>query len=177
MRGSRAHRSTLACRTVPAASGGGDQFGGVVEQVGQPRRGQPATPLFLNPGGAYVIGVEIGWRHFEVLLLAMSGKTLASIRRSYEYPDIDTIFTEVCAEIATVRSGMSDFQAGRLIGMRQDLTGVPHQYAIRDRREDRIQLGQLAVLFRHQQVGLVPVFDGPGSRGDRCGRHAGARVE
>lgn len=81
------------------------------------RRGQPATPLFLNPGGAYVIGVEIGWRHFEVLLLAMSGKVLASIRRSYEYPDIDTIFTEVCAEIATVRSGMSDYQASRLIGI------------------------------------------------------------
>lgn len=81
------------------------------------RRGQPATPLFLNPDGAYVIGVEIGWRHFEVLLLAMSGKTLASIRRSYEFPDIDTIFTEVCAEIATIRAGMSAQQASRMIGI------------------------------------------------------------
>src|SRR6218665_1624036 len=39
------------------------------------RRGQPATPLFLDPDGAYVIGVEVGWRHFEVLLFAMSGQT------------------------------------------------------------------------------------------------------
>lgn len=81
------------------------------------RRGQPATPLFLNPDGAYVIGVEIGWRHFEVLLLAMSGKTLASIRRSYDYPDVDTIFEEVSAEIATLRAGMSDIQASRLTGI------------------------------------------------------------
>lgn len=81
------------------------------------RRGQPATPLFLNPDGAYVIGVEIGWRHFEVLLLAMSGKTLASIRRSYAYPDIDTIFAEVCAEIATLRAGMNGQQSSRLVGI------------------------------------------------------------
>jgi predicted NBD/HSP70 family sugar kinase len=81
------------------------------------RRGQPATPLFLNPGGAYVIGVEIGWRHFEVLLLAMSGKVLASIRRSYAYPDIDTIFGEVSAEIATLRAGMSRQQKDRLVGI------------------------------------------------------------
>lgn len=81
------------------------------------RRGQPATPLFLNPDGAYVIGVEIGWRHFEVLLLAMSGKMLASIRRSYAYPDIDTIFGEVSAEIATLRAGMSRQQKDRLAGI------------------------------------------------------------
>lgn len=42
------------------------------------RRGQPATPLYINPEAAYVIGVEIGWRHFEVLLLAMTGNTLTS---------------------------------------------------------------------------------------------------
>ncbi|UJW85183.1 ROK family transcriptional regulator [Devosia sp. SL43] len=81
------------------------------------RRGQPATPLFLDPHGAYTIGVEIGWRHLEVLLFEMSGKTLASVRRSHAWPDANTIFADVAAEIATIQSGMSDMQRQRLAGV------------------------------------------------------------
>lgn len=81
------------------------------------RRGQPATPLFLNPDGAFGIGIEIGWRHFEVLLFSMAGVTLASIRRSYCWPDFRTIFAEVSAEVATIRAGMTAQQAGRLVGI------------------------------------------------------------
>jgi predicted NBD/HSP70 family sugar kinase len=81
------------------------------------RRGQPATPLFLHPHGAFTIGVEIGWQHMEVLLFEMSGKTLASVRRSYAWPDARTLFADVAAEIATMRSGMSDLQRERLVGI------------------------------------------------------------
>ena len=86
-------------------------------QVLRGRRGQPATPLFLDPHGAYTIGVEIGWRHLEVLLFEMSGKTLASVRRSYDWPDARTIFADVAAEIATMQSGMSEQQRARLAGV------------------------------------------------------------
>lgn len=81
------------------------------------RRGQPATPLFINPEGAYVIGVEIGWRSLEVVLLTMTGQILASISRSHAYPDVDTIFGQIGAEIATLRTGMTDRQSERLIGL------------------------------------------------------------
>lgn len=81
------------------------------------RRGQPATPLFLDPHGAYTIGVEIGWRHLEVLLFEMSGKTLASVRRSYAWPDAKAIFTDIAAEIATMRAGMTETQRDRLAGI------------------------------------------------------------
>lgn len=81
------------------------------------RRGQPATPLFVNPHGALAIGIEIGWRHFEVLVLEMSGKTLASVRRSYPWPDADTLFGEIAAEVATIRSGLDDLQRSRLAGI------------------------------------------------------------
>jgi predicted NBD/HSP70 family sugar kinase len=80
------------------------------------RRGQPATPLFLNPDGAFGIGIEIGWRHFEVLLFGMAGVTLASIRRSYRWPDFHTVFADVSAEVATIRAGMTAQQAARLVG-------------------------------------------------------------
>lgn len=81
------------------------------------RRGQPATPLFLNADGAFGIGIEIGWRHFEVLLLSMAGVTLASIRRSYRWPDFRTVFAAVGAEVATIRAGMTIQQRERLVGI------------------------------------------------------------
>ena len=81
------------------------------------RRGQPATPLFLDPEGAFSIGVEVGWRHVEVLLFSMAGKTLASVRRSYCWPDAATIVGIVGAEIATIRAGMTAKQARRLAGI------------------------------------------------------------
>ncbi|MGB3337563.1 MAG: ROK family transcriptional regulator [Devosia sp.] len=81
------------------------------------RRGQPATPLFLNPDGAFGIGIEIGWRHFEVLLFGMAGLTLASIRRTYAWPDFHTVFSEVSAEVATIRAGMTSQQLSRLVGI------------------------------------------------------------
>ena len=81
------------------------------------RRGQPATPLFLNPHGAMAIGIEIGWRHYEVLVIEMSGKTLASVRRSYAWPDARTLFGDIAAEVATIRSGLTDEQRSRLAGI------------------------------------------------------------
>lgn len=81
------------------------------------RRGQPATPIFLNPDGAYGIGIELGWRHFEVLLFSMAGVTLASIRRSYAWPDFRTVFAEIAAEVATIRSGMTPRQVERMVGI------------------------------------------------------------
>ncbi|WEK03143.1 MAG: ROK family transcriptional regulator [Candidatus Devosia phytovorans] len=81
------------------------------------RRGQPATPLFINPDGACVIGVEIGWRSLEVMLLSMTGQTLASISRSHDLLDADTIFADIAAEIATIRAGLTQRQSDRLIGI------------------------------------------------------------
>ena len=81
------------------------------------RRGQPATPLFLNPHGAVAIGIELGWRHFEVVVLEMSGNTLASVRRSYPYPDARTVFSDIAAEVATIRAGLTEVQRARLAGV------------------------------------------------------------
>lgn len=86
-------------------------------QVVRGRRGQPATPLFLNPQGAYSIGIEIGWQHLEVLLFEMSGKAIASVRRDYVWPDARTIIALAAAEIAAMRAAMSALQCERLAGI------------------------------------------------------------
>lgn len=86
-------------------------------QVLRGRRGQPATPLFLNSDGAYSIGVEIGWRHIQVTLVNLSGKVLAHERRAYLYPDATTLFAEIAAKIAGLVAGLTPQQRSRLVGV------------------------------------------------------------
>lgn len=91
-------RSTLAPQTAGAliddlAKAGLLRAGDVVRG----KRGQPATPYFLEPTGAYTIGVEIGWRHIEAILVNIGGERLGQYRRDYSFPDARTIFKELGA--------------------------------------------------------------------------------
>ena len=74
-----ARRSGLGPQTTSRIISDLEERGLIVRgQVLRGRRGQPATPLFLNPQGAYSIGVEIGWRHLHVALVNLTGNVLAS---------------------------------------------------------------------------------------------------
>lgn len=107
------------------------------------RRGQPATPLFLNPHGAVCIGIELGWRHFEVVVIELSGNTLASVRRSYAYPDARTIFSDIAAEVATIRSGLTEIQRARLAGIGvASPSHIGRNIALVDPPEDQAALWQ-----------------------------------
>ena len=89
-------RSKLAPQTVSLLLD--DLEKGRLLRQGEPlrgRRGQPAKPYFINPSGAYTIGVEIGWRHIEAVMVDIGGEVLAQYRRDYSFPDSRTIFTEL----------------------------------------------------------------------------------
>ena len=60
-------------------------------------RGQPATPIYLNPEGAFSLGVEIGWRRIEVALTDFAAQVIDRRRRSYDFPRAGTVFTEMAA--------------------------------------------------------------------------------
>ena len=56
---------------------------------GEPMRGrvgQPSVPLSLNPEGAFFLGLKIGRRSCELVLLDFLGKIVARVSRSYSYP-------------------------------------------------------------------------------------------
>ena len=91
------------------------------------RRGQPATPLFINPQGAFVIGVEIGWRSLELVLLSMEGRTLATISRSYSWPDAEVIFARIADEVAQLSARLTPTHAERLIGIGVACPGDIHR--------------------------------------------------
>jgi predicted NBD/HSP70 family sugar kinase len=81
------------------------------------KRGQPATPYQLNPQGGFSIGVEIGWQHFEVLLQNIAGQPVAVTRRCYRYPDPQTVFAEIAADVETMLASLSQSQRAKLAGI------------------------------------------------------------
>lgn len=113
-----ARLSGLAPQTVSAILADIEEAGLIARgPVLRGRRGQPATPIFLRPDGAFAIGVEIGWRHAEVLLVDMASQVRASRRWAYDFPDARIIVKEVTAAIADLRQTLSETHRARLHGI------------------------------------------------------------
>lgn len=110
-----ARQSGLAPQTVSAILADLDNAGLIVRgEVLRGRRGQPATPIFLHPEGAFAVGVEIGWRHLEVLLVNLNGQVLGRQRRNHDYPDASGIVETIATAMDVVVAPLSDAQRKRL---------------------------------------------------------------
>lgn len=81
------------------------------------RRGQPATPYFINRTGAYTIGVEIGWRHIEAVLVNIGTEVLGQYRRDYPYPDARTLFNELANVTRQLTEKLPPEERHKLIGL------------------------------------------------------------
>ncbi|MBN9332596.1 ROK family transcriptional regulator [Devosia sp.] len=66
------------------------------------RRGQPSTPLRLNPSGAYAVGCKLGWRHMHIVLCNMVGDILGEVQQGYSYPDYERLLSDASASIGTL---------------------------------------------------------------------------
>lgn len=65
---------------------------------GQPQRGkvgQPSVPIFLNPEGAYSIGINVGRNRLDVLLMDFVGKVRAQSSLDYRFPKPEQLFAEI----------------------------------------------------------------------------------
>lgn len=81
------------------------------------RRGQPATPLYLDYGGAYGIGCEISWRHIDITLINLGSEDLGHYRRDFAYPDANAIVGEAADAIAGLIARLSPEQQQRVAGI------------------------------------------------------------
>ncbi len=81
------------------------------------RRGQPATPLYLDYGGAYGIGCEISWRHIDITLINLGSEDLGRYRRDFAHPDATTIIAEAAEAIAGLIAKLSPAQQQRVAGI------------------------------------------------------------
>jgi predicted NBD/HSP70 family sugar kinase len=111
-------RTGLAPQTASAIVGELEDEGLVVRgEVLRGRRGQPATPLYLDYSGGFGIGCEVSWRHIEVVLINLGSEEIARHRRDYAWPDANTIAAEAVAAIADLAAQLPPDQRQRLAGV------------------------------------------------------------
>ena len=111
-------RTGLAPQTASAIVSQFEQTGIVRRgEVLRGRRGQPATPLFVNAAAAISIGCEIGWRHMEITLIDLGGSVIDIYRRDYLYPDAVTTVSEVSQVIGAMLGRLSPEQRSRVFSL------------------------------------------------------------
>ena len=54
--------------------------------------GKPSVPMALNPGGVYSLGISIGRRSAELVLIDFCGKQVDAELITYPFPSIETVF-------------------------------------------------------------------------------------
>ena len=129
------------------------------------RRGQPATPILLHENGGFAIGVEIAWRHLDVVLINMHGDILKHHHEDHDYPDAASLFDRVGTVIEDFRHALSPDQQARLldIGLAMpgslttdlDLFDVPPEQVTRWRKIDAV-----AELRERSGLEITPINDG-----------------
>jgi predicted NBD/HSP70 family sugar kinase len=124
--------------------------------------GQPSVPLALNPDGAYAIGIKIGRRSLDVLLVDFSGHSRQRLSMDYPFPDPDTLFEAIDAHLKSLVKGLGRTHARRIQGIGiaaplslggwQSLLGVdPAQVA----KWQHIDIGQRVAALTKLPVQLV----------------------
>jgi len=108
--------------------------------------GQPSVPLALNPDGAYSVGVKVGRRSLDVLLIDFEGRVRERSTRDYAFPDPDLVLSEIGLRVQglTRRLGPAGCERLQGIGMAaplsmggwQQLLGFPADLAERWHQTD-----------------------------------------
>ncbi|WPH12161.1 ROK family transcriptional regulator [Variovorax paradoxus] len=70
------------------------------------RIGQPSVPLALNPDGAFAIGIKVGRRGAEWLLIDFTAKVRERHAISYDFPDADELLPAIAQHIHRLREGL-----------------------------------------------------------------------
>jgi len=79
--------------------------------------GQPSTPIELNPNGAISLGIKIGRRSLDMLVLTFNRAILSRLSFDYEYPDCETVFSLIEQASTTLLSQLTAEQRDRVIGV------------------------------------------------------------
>lgn len=97
------------------------------------RRGQPATPIFLRPTGAYAMGVEIGWRHLDLLIIDLQANVVSHRHFSHDFPDARTLPDQIAKQAREMIAELPEDAQARLrdIGVAMPMnignnSSVPH---------------------------------------------------
>ncbi|MBC8130003.1 MAG: ROK family transcriptional regulator [Rhizobiaceae bacterium] len=100
----------------------------------EPRRGkvgQPSIPMRLNPDGAFSLGLKIGRRSVDLVLMDFVGTIRAHVRRTYRLPRLAEIRAFVREASDEVTATLDAKRRGRIVGL-----GVAMPYELWDWAEE-----------------------------------------
>lgn len=80
------------------------------------RIGQPSVPLALNPDGAFSLGINIGRRSADWLLVDFTGTVRERRSLDYAFPDLEQLFPVIQSNITALRNSLGPL-ADRLVGV------------------------------------------------------------
>jgi predicted NBD/HSP70 family sugar kinase len=116
---------------------------------GAPQRGkvgQPSVPLSLNPDGAFAIGIKVGRRSLDTLLVDFTGARRQRYTLDYRHADPDNVLAEIAQRFKDIRRKLNAEQRERVQGVGvaaplsmdgwQQLLGVPARSAEKWQRID-----------------------------------------
>lgn len=87
---------------------------------GEPRRGrvgQPSIPMVLNPDGAFTIGLEIGRRRADLILMDFVGRQRKTLHTTYSHPQPDNILDFVKRGLNILVEVLPMAQRKKIVGM------------------------------------------------------------
>jgi len=87
---------------------------------GEPQRGgvgKPSVPMDLNPAGIYSVGLNIGRRSADLVLMDLAGSLQAQLKKTYAYPTPETI-------VRFVAEGLADLFRDRPARVRERVAGI-----------------------------------------------------
>ncbi|WP_196260716.1 ROK family transcriptional regulator [Pelagibacterium limicola] len=124
-----ARRTGLAAQTISVILRSLDSQG-LIERGGvlRGRRGQPATPLFLKPDGAFGVGVALCWRRTMLCLSDLSGKVLAEDSFSHDHPGFDDTLERIVLAVDRLTAVLPKAARRRLAGLGLALPGAFDRY-------------------------------------------------
>jgi predicted NBD/HSP70 family sugar kinase len=79
--------------------------------------GQPSIPIALNPDGAFAVGITIGRRSTEVLLIDFVGAVRNRYELSYDFPSPSQVFKEIETRLGQISQTLGKRHLNRLCGL------------------------------------------------------------
>lgn len=103
--------------------------------------GQPSVPLSLNPDGAFAIGIKVGRRSLDTLLVDLTGTPRQRWTLDYPHADPDEVVAEISRRLKDIRRRLGPAERERVQGVGiaaplgmggwQQLLGFPAELAAR----------------------------------------------
>ncbi len=113
-----ARQTGLSAQTIAVIMRQLEADGLIIKQ--NPRRGrigQPSVPFALNPGGAFSLGLKIGRRVNDLVLIDFIGSVRRTTHLGGSYPTPASVLAFVTDGIATLTASLTPEQARRVAGL------------------------------------------------------------